>query len=71
MQKHISENSIGRNGKHNQFCEGHVSCPNTGKEECGKVVNWKILQLKNGTVIEEVATIFCFGCGELHSVEEK
>jgi hypothetical protein len=38
MQTHLSENSIGRTGKHSQFCEGHVSCPKTGKDECGKVM---------------------------------
>ena len=46
------------------FCEGKVSCPETGKEECGFVVNWNVY--KDGT--EEPATICCFGCNKPHDV---
>jgi hypothetical protein len=52
--------------KHNEFCEGHVMCPTTGKEECGKVMVSKVY-LDH----EEAAVIFCFGCGETHNVKEE
>ena len=61
----IDENSIGRTGKHSQFCEGHVTCPKTGKEECGKVMITCVWT--NGE--ETAAQIFCFGCGEQHRVK--
>lgn len=57
--------------KCNEFCEGHVSCPNTRKEECGKIVVSKVLFLKDGTTIGRAATVLCFGCGKTHNVEEE
>jgi len=56
--------------KHSQFCEGHVLCPKTGKEECGKVVVWRvsIVKLADGKTeqVEEPAAVYCFGCGGIH-----
>jgi hypothetical protein len=66
----MTDNSIGRTGKHSQFCEGHVSCPKTGKDECGKVMVSKCYLLKDGSAFEGAATVFCFGCGDLHNVSE-
>lgn len=57
--------------KHSPFCEGHVSCPKTGKEQCGKVVVFKMILLKDGTGCCAATTVMCFGCGELHNVEEE
>lgn len=71
MEKHLSENSIGRTGKHSQFCEGHVSCPKTGKDECGKAMVFRCISLKDGSIVESAASVFCFGCGEIHNVEEE
>ena len=51
--------------EHNEFCDGHVTCPTTGKEECSKVMNY--LVLNDGSQIP--ATVFCFGCNKTHDVE--
>lgn len=59
-------NSIGRTGKHSMFCEGHVSCPVTGKEECRREMVSAIYT--NGQC--GCVTVFCFGCGETHNVKE-
>ncbi len=53
---------------HHQFCEGHVTCPNTGKEECGKILNMKVTVLVDGDFIEQPVTVFCFGCNQPHNV---
>ena len=56
---------------HNELCEGHVACPITGKEECGRVVVTKVrlVQIDGETEqIEEPAAVYCFGCGNLHDV---
>jgi len=50
--------------EHNEFCDGHVGCPNTGKEECSKVMNYLILS--DGSQIP--ATVFCFGCNQPHDI---
>jgi len=63
--KAMSEEIRTRSG-HSPFCEGHVQCPNTGKEECGRVIVWKC-----GPDGETPATVYCFGCGELHNVKEE
>jgi hypothetical protein len=60
------DESIGRTGKHSEFCEGHVKCPKTGKEECGKVMITTVWT--NGE--ESACQIYCFGCGEQHRVKE-
>lgn len=60
------EDSIGRTGKHNPLCEGHVECPTTGREECGKVLNYMCVD-----GVWEPVTVFCFGCGKTHNVREK
>lgn len=62
----MKEDSIGRTGKHSQFCEGHLQCPKTGKEECGKEMNWACC--RDGLM--QCVTIFCFGCGKIHNVKE-
>ena len=51
--------------EHNEFCDGHVTCPTTGKEECSKVMNY--LVLNDGSQVP--ATVFCFGCNKTHDVE--
>lgn len=61
----MKDDSIGKTGKHSQFCEGHVSCPTTHKEECGKVMIFGVHQ--QGTAPVQV---LCFGCGEQHRVSE-
>ena len=48
--------------QHSEFCEGRVSCPKTGEEECGKAVIWR----SDGVTL----TVFCFGCNETHNVKE-
>jgi len=58
--------SIGRTGKHSEFCEGHICCPNTGKEECGRVMIFAC-----SSKGEEAVQVVCFGCGEQHRVKEK
>jgi len=61
--------------RHSEFCEGHVTCPSTGRMECGKVMNWKVLivALDDGSeeLVEEPATVYCFGCGQTHNVKEE
>jgi len=59
--------SIGRTGRHSEWCERHVNCPTTGKEECGKELNWVLCADGNCVCV----TIFCFGCGQIHRVSEK
>jgi hypothetical protein len=66
-----SNDSIGRTGCHNVFCEGHVSCPKTGKEECGKVMVFKVFLMKDGSQVTAAASVLCFGCGEIHNVSEE
>lgn len=61
----MKDNSIGTTGKHSEFCEGHVTCPITHKEECGKVMIFGVS--RNGS---EAAQVLCFGCGEQHRVSE-
>lgn len=65
--KHTENDSVGKTGKHNRFCEGHVNCPVTGKEECGKELNYACLTDGSCSCV----TVFCFGCGATHSVREE
>jgi hypothetical protein len=60
------DDSIGLTGKHSEFCEGHVTCPETNQKECGKEVVHKVYE---GGIMEAV-TVFCFGCGNIHAVRE-
>lgn len=62
----MTSESIGKTGKHSEFCEGHVECPKTGNEECGKELNFKLYA--NGA--KECVTVMCFGCDEPHGVTE-
>lgn len=52
--------------KHNEFCEGHVTCPKTGKLECGKVVVTKVTPVGC-----EAAMVYCFGYGGTHNVQQE
>ena len=51
--------------KHWEFCEGHLTCPKTKKEECGKVTI--VTHWTNGECTP--AQVLCHGCGEQHRVE--
>jgi hypothetical protein len=62
----MKDNSIGRTGKHSEFCEGHVNCPTTKKEECGKVMIFGC-----SAKGESAVQVYCFGCGEQHKVKEE
>jgi hypothetical protein len=62
--------SLGRTGCHNVFCEGHVKCPISGKDECGRVMVFKVVQFTNGNAVSCPAAVMCFGCGQIHNVAE-
>ena len=49
----------------NEFCEGHLICPETEMEECTKVMNYKVYS--DGSQIP--CTVYCFGCGKTHDIE--
>lgn len=63
----LKNDSIGRTGKHNELCEGHVNCPVTGKEECGRELISGVSA--NGQC--SCVMVFCFGCGKPHNVNEE
>jgi len=60
--------SIGKTGQHNSFCEGHIICPTTKKEECCKIVHDKIekVSAQKNLIPNEVQ---CFACGKNHKVQ--
>lgn len=48
----------------NELCEGHLICPNTGKEECTRVTIFGVTE--DG---EAPIQVYCFGCGEQHRIK--
>ena len=51
--------------EHNEFCEGHLTCPETGKDECSKVMNYMVYA--DGSQVP--CTVYCFGCGKTPDIE--